>query len=140
MTDSHVEDTASGDPSIGAAGVDGVDFETAVGDPAGYYPAPEAIVADDEQTRAQKRRFLTEWAQDLCQRQVASDEGMAVAGRCGDDLDADAHLAAPTDTEADLIKRIQAALQDLDNAQDIDAFPSTEHPGKLRWPPHARAA
>ncbi len=54
-----------------------VDFETAVGDPAAYYAEPQAIVADTTLSKTQKQRFLTEWAQDLADRQVADGEGMA---------------------------------------------------------------
>lgn len=39
--------------------------EAAVGDPAGYYNDPQAVMADKTLTKAQKRRFLDGFAHDL---------------------------------------------------------------------------
>lgn len=94
---------------------DGVDYETALADPAAYYSEPEAVLADADLSRVQMRRFLSEWAQDLEGRQVADDEGMG-AGTAGES----AH-------EADFLKRIRICLERL--GEDTD----TEHPGRLRW-------
>lgn len=80
-----------------------VDFETALNDPAAYYAGPEAILADAELGREQKMRFLSEWSQDLANRQVADDEGMT-AGEPSDEVEA---------AEAELMKRINAALEQL---------------------------
>lgn len=87
---------------------DEVDFETALADPAAFYTHPADIVADDQLTVAQKRRFLTEWAQDLTDRQQASGEGM------------DSGSAAATAAEGDLLRKINAALEQLGNKEEAD--------------------
>lgn len=84
-----------------------VDFETAISDPAAYYPEPEAILADTELTHAQKERFLCEWAQDLVDRQVADQEGMVPPE------DAEAADAA-------LLRRINHAIEQLKDAEDAE--------------------
>ncbi len=53
------------------------DFDLVVADPAAFYPEPAAIVADPGLTRRQRLQLLGEWAQDLVDRQVAENEGMA---------------------------------------------------------------
>lgn len=83
------------------------DFETAVGDPASYYPDPRAIVVDATLSKAQKQRFLTEWMQDLSQRQIADGEGMAPD---------DSSTAA---VDAALLKQVNAAIADVE-AQESD--------------------
>lgn len=55
-------------------------FDMVVADPAAFYPDPAAIIADTGLTRRQRLRLLTEWAQDLVDRQVAENEGMAPEG------------------------------------------------------------
>lgn len=91
---------------------DGVDFDVAVTDPAAFYASPEAVAADTELSVAQKRRFLTEWATDIEQRQTSADEGMSAATP-----------AEPGDDAARL-QRIQASLAELP-ADDADAQPET---------------
>lgn len=81
------------------------DFETAVGDPAAYYPEPQAIVADTTLSKAQKQRFLSEWMQDLSQRQSADSEGMAPD---------DSSTAA---VDAALLKQVNAALADVEEQE-----------------------
>lgn len=58
-------------------------FDMVVADPAAFYPDPAAIVADTGLSRQQRLRLLTEWAQDLVDRQVAENEGMAPEGIVG---------------------------------------------------------
>lgn len=53
------------------------DFDIVVADPAAFYPDPASIVADPALDRGQRLRLLGEWAQDLVDRQVAENEGMA---------------------------------------------------------------
>lgn len=84
------------------------DFETAVGDPSSYYPDPQAIVADTTLAKAQKQRFLSEWAQDLAQRQVADSEGMAPD---------DSQTAA---LDAALLKQVHAAIAHVEAQPDAD--------------------
>ena len=55
-------------------------FDMVVADPAAFYPDPAAIVADAGLGRRQRLHLLTEWAQDLVDRQVAENEGMAPEG------------------------------------------------------------
>lgn len=55
-------------------------FDAVVADPAAFYPDPAAVVADTGLTRRQRLHLLTEWAQDLVDRQVAENEGMAPEG------------------------------------------------------------
>jgi hypothetical protein len=86
-----------------------VDFETAVGDPAAYYSGPEGIVDDPTLSKAQKLRFLGEWAQDLAARQTADGEGMAAE---------DASVAA---RDAALIKQVKAALEQVEAQPDQEA-------------------
>jgi hypothetical protein len=85
-----------------------VDFETAVGNPADYYPDPQAIVADATLSKVQKQRFLSEWAVDLTDRQTADGEGMA----------ADDTLTAASD--AMLLKQVNAALEQVEGGPDSD--------------------
>ena len=90
-----------------------VDFETAVGDPAAYYANPQAIVADTTLSRPQKLRFLTEWAQDLADRQVADGEGMAPEG-------------AKSAHDAALLKQVNSALALVEAESDVEtAVPRT---------------
>lgn len=93
-------------PDIPAA--DEVDFETALADPSAYYAHPADIVGDDQLTRAQKCRFLEEWAQDVTDRQQAADEGM------------DSVNSADTAADADLIRSIHAGLDQLAAAKDAE--------------------
>jgi hypothetical protein len=79
-----------------------VDYETALADPAAFYPDPEAVLADADLSHEQKQRFLKEWLQDLTDRKAADGEGMA-----------------PTDgnqdaSEAELLNRVQACLARLE--------------------------
>ncbi len=87
---------------------DEVDFETALADPAAFYSHPADIVADDQLSMAQKRRFLSEWAQDVTDRQQASGEGM------------DTGSSAASAAEADLLRKIHAGLDQLDGKEDAD--------------------
>lgn len=67
-------------PNTGAATTNAAeihDFELVVADPSAFYPAPDAIVIDAGLTRSQRLRLLQEWAQDIVDRQVAENEGMA---------------------------------------------------------------
>lgn len=103
MTDQHVTPE------------NGVDYETALSDPAAYYHEPETVLTDADLSLAQKKRFLEEWAQDLADRQVADAEGMG-SGTPGESAD-----------ESDFLKRIHACLEQLGVAA------KTEHPGRVRW-------
>lgn len=88
---------------------DDADFETVAGDPASYYADPQAIVADDSLSQAQKRRFLTEWAQDLIDRQASDNEGMApAAGHAGHD-------------DSALLRRVNDAIADVEIAGEREA-------------------
>ncbi len=96
MTKGHPHEISGRD----ALGED-VDYETALADPAAFYPEPEAVLADAELTHEQKQRFLEQWCQDLTDRQTADDEGMAL-----DHQNKDA-------SEAELLERVQACLARL---------------------------
>ncbi len=89
----------------------GDDFETALADPSAYYHDPDAIVADDTLNLAQKKRFLAEWEQDLADHQTASGEGMTVQ-------DAKGELSEAADAE--LLRRVQHALKQLESSFDSD--------------------
>ncbi|TPE63962.1 hypothetical protein FJQ54_03745 [Sandaracinobacter neustonicus] len=82
------------------------DFETALADPSAYFADPESILADAELTLEQKRRFLTEWEQDVADRQQAAGEGMGSA----EELD---------NVESELLRRIHKSLEQL-NGQTED--------------------
>lgn len=101
---------------------EGDDFETALTDPAAYYADPEAIVADPGLSHAQKKRFLTEWEQDLTDRQVADQEGMTPTD------------PALQDADAELLNRIRMAIQTLETESD------SEGPTPRRWWQRLRAA
>ena len=79
MLKSHVSGSTSGGASSGVGGILGEveDFELVVADPAAFYANPAAIVEDAALSRPQRLRLLGEWAQDLVDRQVAYNEGMA---------------------------------------------------------------
>lgn len=97
---------------------DAVSFDIAVTDPAAFYATPEEVAADQELTVAQKRRFLTEWATDIEQRQTSADEGMSAATP-----------ADPSDDAARL-QRIQASLAEL---PETDAEAQTESTIHRLW-------
>jgi hypothetical protein len=101
----------------------GDDFETALADPAAYYADPQAILADGKLSLAQKRRFLSEWEQDLTDRQVADQEGMTATDSMVQDAD------------ADLQNRIHDALKRLETESD-----SEEAAPPRRWWQRLRAA
>lgn len=91
---------------------DDADYETALADPAAYYAEPELVASDTSLTPGQRRRFLTEWAQDIEGRQRAMGEGMG---------DEDPAVA---DMDAQRLRRINACLEDLpdsDGSDDDDA-------------------
>ena len=94
---------------------EGHDDESALADPTAYYGGPEAIVSDAELSQEQKRRFLSEWAQDIADRQSADQEGMTPV---------DSTLE---DAESDLLKRIRKALETLDTQSESDG------PKPRRW-------
>ena len=93
------------------------DFETALSDPSAYYADPDAILADEELSLEQRRRFLAEWAQDLADRLQADSEGMSSAD------------PALMDADADLLRRVQAALEQLDGTADTGG----DRPAKSFW-------
>ena len=84
---------------------DGVDFETAVSDPAAFYAHPDDISADPDLTPSQRRRFLMEWAQDIEDRQSGLSEGMGAGEVTGSDQD------------AQLLQRIHASIARLPDDQ-----------------------
>ena len=49
------------------------DFNIVVADPAAFYSEPAAILSDTGLTRRQRLHLLTEWAQDILDRQVAEN-------------------------------------------------------------------
>lgn len=75
-----------------------VDFDVVGGDPAAYYPDPEAVAADATLSRAQKLRLLMAWAQDLAARQAADNEGM------------EHQVAGSAAIDATLLERVNAAI------------------------------
>ncbi|WP_439534057.1 hypothetical protein [Polymorphobacter sp.] len=97
---------------------DHVDFDSAVGDPAAYYAEPQSIVADDTLSREQKKRFLTEWAQDIEGRISASDEGQQL----DDNSDSGSRDAA-------LLQQINAGLEQVEESEDNDLT----RPLRLWW-------
>lgn len=83
-----------------------VDYETALADPSAYYARPEDVLTDRELTLGQKQKFLTEWAQDLADRQQAAEEGMA------------SESPADAAAEGDLLRRVRKCLEQLDGQTD----------------------
>ncbi len=92
---------------------DSVNFDTAVGDPAAYYADPQAIVADQTLARSQKLRFLTEWAQDLADRQTADGEGMAPEDN------------RTADMAAVRLPQVVAALAQVEAETEVEEVPTT---------------
>lgn len=78
------------------------DFEIVVADPAAFYPDPAAIVADPGLTRRQRLHLLTEWAQDIVDRQVAENEGMAP------------ETVAESADETQLLRQVNAAIETVE--------------------------
>lgn len=95
---------------------DEVDFDTALSDPAAYYAHPADILGDDQLTKSQKHRFLSEWAQDLADRQQAAEEGM------------DSVNSTDTAADAELVRKVNACLQQLDGTDD-----DSGEPGRSFW-------
>jgi len=85
---------------------DDVDFDTAVSDPAAFYTSPEAVMADADLSGAQKRRFLSQWAAHISERQGGLDEGMGAQEPEG------------SDDDAARLQRIQKALAALPETDD----------------------
>ncbi len=56
------------------AGRESAELERRVADPAAYYVEPADAAADGALSRDQKLRLLTQWAQDLVDRQVADND------------------------------------------------------------------
>jgi hypothetical protein len=93
------------------ATVDGMmeteDFNIVVADPAAFYPEPGAILADKGLTRRQRLHLLTEWAQDIVDRQVAENEGMAP------------ETIAESADETQLLRQVNAAIETVEaSAED----------------------
>jgi hypothetical protein len=94
--------------SPGAAGTADVnDFGQVVADPAAFYATPAAIVDDAGLTRQQRLQLLGEWAQDLVDRQVAENEGMAP------------ETAGAGARETSLLRLVNAAME------QVEASPET---------------
>lgn len=83
-----------------------VDFDTAVNDPSAYYTDPQGISGDETLSRAQKLRFLNEWAQDLADRQTADSEGMAP------------ERVGAVEADAALVNAVAAAIADVEQQPD----------------------
>lgn len=89
------------------------DFDDVVADPAAFYATPAAVVVDAGLSRAQRLRLLGEWAQDLVDRQVAENEGMAPET-----------VGSGVDVDAALFRQVTAATA------EVEASPETP-PGML---------
>lgn len=98
--------------SYPAGGGDVVNFAEVVADPAAFYATPSAIVDDPALSRRERLHLLGEWAQDLVDRQVAENEGMAP----------ETPGAGAEDTS--LLRRVNAAIE------TVEASPE-ESPGLL---------
>lgn len=57
-------------------------------DPSAHFATPQALLACDDLTRADKVRALTTWASEIRQLQVAEEENMRGAGGLGERLEA----------------------------------------------------
>jgi hypothetical protein len=78
------------------------DFEQVVADPSAFYPDPAAVLADPGLDRGQRLRLLTEWAQDIVDRQVAENEGMGP------------ETAAVGADETNLLRQVNAAIETVE--------------------------
>ncbi len=85
------------------------DFEIVVIDPAAYYPSPDAIVVDAGLTRTQRLRLLSEWAQDILDRQVADNEGMAP------------EIPGVAAAETALLRQVNAAMEIVEASPEAPA-------------------
>lgn len=88
------------------AAADTEDFDSVVADPAAFYHDPDAIIADTGLTRRQRLHLLTEWAQDIVDRQVAENEGMAP------------ETALESADETQLLREVNAAIERVDASAD----------------------
>ncbi len=82
------------------------DFDIVVADPAAFYPEPAAIVADKGVTKRQRLLLLAEWAQDIVDRQVAENEGMAP------------ETVAESADETQLLRQVNAAIETVEASPD----------------------
>ena len=83
--------------------------EAAWRDPAGAFPAPEAVVAHPQLTREQKIEILQQWAYDASESEVATEEGMPGGN-------------------TPLLRRILLALKGLGvSGEGTDAAPTKQH-------------
>lgn len=85
---------------------DGVDFDTAVSDPAAFYADPDAVMADPHLTNGQRRRFLEQWGRDIQRRQESLSEGMGASSM------------PPTGQDAEWERRIFKLLERLPEGED----------------------
>lgn len=85
---------------------EGVDFDTAVNDPASFYVDPDAVVADPHLSNGQRRRFLEQWGRDIQRRQESLSEGMGASSM------------PPTGQDAEWERRIFKLLEGLPTEED----------------------
>ena len=96
----------SGTSAAIPSGID--DFEQVVADPAAFYADPASIVSDAGLTRTQRLRLLGEWAQDLVDRQVAENEGMAP------------EIPGAGAAETTLLRQVNAAIEHVEAAPEAN--------------------
>ncbi len=85
---------------------DGVDFDTAVSDPAAFYADPDAVMADPHLTNSQRRQFLEQWGRDIQRRQESLSEGMGASSM------------PPTGQDSEWERRIFKLLERLPEGAD----------------------
>lgn len=89
-----------------------IDYEKVLLDPASQFVSPEALLTDDNFSPPQKVELLRRWKYDVCEMDVAEEEGMPA----GDD-------------DGDLLNRILNALDALGADVDMEHTPPTKQGG-----------
>ncbi|WP_259782161.1 hypothetical protein [Aestuariispira ectoiniformans] len=89
-----------------------IDYEKVLLDPTSMFVSPEALLADENFSIPQKIELLRRWEYDVCEVDVAEEEGMPVS-----------------DKEENMLERILTALDALGAEVDTDHTPPTKHGG-----------
>ena len=89
-----------------------IDYEKVHLDPTSMFVSPEALLADKNFSVPQKIELLRRWQYDVCEVDVAEEEGMPA-----------------TDDAENMLERVLAALAALGAEIDTDHTPPTKHCG-----------
>lgn len=91
-----------------------IDYEKVLLDPASAFVSPEALLVDENFSPAQKIELLRRWEYDVCEMDVAQEEGMPVS---------------VAEEDKNMLSRILEALDTLGADVDSEHTPPTKQGG-----------